>query len=54
MTTPLALTDEDTGVGRYYEVYNYPRWLLIDSSGNLVDQGNRFDDSVQSALDSLG
>lgn len=53
MTTPLALTDDNIGVSRHYNVRSLPAWLLLDSSGNLVANGNRFDDKVQSALDAL-
>ncbi len=50
------MVDDDNGVVYHYGTINlYYGWLLLDSSGNPVAQGKRFDASAaQSALDDLG
>lgn len=54
LNTPIALVDSNNGVAFAYDVYQFPRWILLDSSGQLVAQGSRFDNSIQQQLDSLG
>ncbi len=51
--TPLGIIDDDNGVAFHYGLYNFPAWLLLDSSGNLVKRGTRFNGDVQAALDAL-
>ncbi len=54
LNTPVGMVDDDNGVAFHYDLYRFPGWLLLDSSGNLAAQGTRFDQSVQAAIDALG
>lgn len=54
LNTPVGMVDADHGVAFHYDLFRFPGWLLLDSSGNLVSQGTRFDDSVQQALNAVG